>query len=151
MLALLHRACEEPSAKRPRVDAALAIAMALSAVGLASCAQSIGSPARHAAFELSRLPVNAECLPPVGNLHQVTFNIESGQPVTVTLDGQVVLPTAWDIGFAPDPFGALMILDATGVVVVANGQVLPIPENGSPRLAGHLVCIGDTVWIFNTG
>ena len=52
-----------------------------------------------------------------------------------------VLQTFWSAGFSGATVDqADVVVDATGAVVVADGDVLAIPQADWPRLHGYFVC-----------
>ena len=85
----------------------------------------------------------------------VTFRIDPAatEQVSAVSNLAVVFPTYWSPGFRPGAATERVIRDPTGQVVVKDGDVLPIPKTGHPRLRGYLVlyCTGEgTLYVLLT-
>ena len=108
---------------------------------------SSGEPG--AAIQLRQAPPNLACDTIGVDYRQVTFEIDSAaaDPVTALTDTGKVLRTFWSADFRGSATDET-VLDPTGAVVAANGEVLAIPEGARPRLHGHFVCPStDTLYI----
>jgi hypothetical protein len=87
--------------------------------------------------------------------HSLTFRIDptAAEQVTALTDTGVTFTTYWSAGFQPGTATERVIRDPAGQVVVADGDVLAIPEAANPRLHGYLVvgCNGpNTLYVFLT-
>ena len=107
-------------------------------------------PTSMARFGLTPLPPRAGCELVRIEYKSLTFLIQPGLPVKAVTARGHALETAWDLGFAPDDEGGLLIRDAAGEAVVRDGEVVAQPERDFARLNGHLVCVSrDRVWVFH--
>ncbi|HEV8488230.1 MAG TPA: hypothetical protein VGQ58_00410 [Candidatus Limnocylindrales bacterium] len=130
------------------------LVLATVCLGLAACASATtptpspppsatpSSTPADAAIELRPAPANIGCDAVPAPYQQVTFRIEAAASVQVTAvaDTGAVLRTFWSVGFRGGRAADPVIRDPAGQVVVANGDVLVIPERDWPRLQGYFVC-----------
>ena len=72
----------------------------------------------------------------------VTFKIDPGtaEQVAALTDSGEQLVTYWAAGFRGGSTADLVVYDLAGQVVVADGDVLPIPLAEWPSLRGYFVC-----------
>ena len=87
--------------------------------------------------------------------HSLTFRIDptAAEQVTALTDTGVTFTTYWSAGFQPGTATERVIRDPAGQVVVADGDVLAIPEAANLRLHGYIVvaCNGpNTLYVFLT-
>ena len=140
-----------------------AAALVLAACGTTSTPSASpapsGSPAQPtpgpsaSPFALRPAPANLGCDAVPATYRQVVFHIDpaASDPVTATTETGKVLKTFWMPGFVGGTAADPTVRNATGQVVVADGQVLPIPNGAWPRLAGHFVCPStDALYVFLT-
>lgn len=108
------------------------------------------SPARPGvAIQLRQAPPNLGCDTVGVDYRQVTFEIDptAADPVTALTDTGRVLRTFWSADFRGSAADKT-VLDPTGAVVAADGEVLAIPDGAFPRLHGYFVCpSSDTLYI----
>lgn len=91
--------------------------------------------------ELRRAPAGMACDAIGVPYRSVTFRLDPAatEPVVAVTDGGAILRTFWSEGFAARDG---RIVDAAGVVVIADGDTLAIPAAAWPRLGGYFVCPG---------
>jgi len=102
---------------------------------------------------LRQAPANLGCDAIGVDYTRMTFRIDPNaaeQVVAVTeTNGQLL--TYWSTGFRQAPTGERAIVDATGKVVVTDGQVLEKPAAANPRLAGYFVCLAtNAIYVLAT-
>jgi hypothetical protein len=100
-------------------------------------------------MQLRQAPPNLACDAIGVDYRQVTFEIDptAADPVTALTDTGRALRTFWSADFRGSA-GDKTVLDPTGAVVAADGEVLAIPEGAFPRLHGYFVCpSSDTLYI----
>ena len=82
----------------------------------------------------------------------LTFHIDPAaeDQVTALTNKAVTLKTYWSNGFQPGSDSERVIRDASGQVVVRDGDPLLIPAAAYPRLAGHFVCLApDAIYVLD--
>jgi hypothetical protein len=82
--------------------------------------------------------------------HNVTFHIdaEAAEQVFAVADTGVPLVTYWAAGFLPGTAAERVVRDPAGQVVVADGDVYPIPEAAQAQLRGYFVCLApDALYV----
>lgn len=125
-----------------------ALAVWLLCVVIGGCAPTATATPTPLPITLIRLPPDPVCETSAFNFGTLTFTILPGKPVTATTDAGKVLSIAWDKEFVGDS-DENAIRDATGAIVVRDGEVVVLPETGSPRLHGHYLCIElEYIWVF---
>lgn len=111
-----------------------------------------GSPpaASGAQIQLEPAPANLACDSIGVDYRQVTFHIDPGATpqVTALADAGRVLQTFWAAGFVGGSAAQKVVLDPTGAVIAADGEVLAIPQGAFPRLHGYFMCPGaDALYV----
>ena len=134
-----------------RLLRSIALGALVAACGLPGATTSPESPAvpTGAAIQLRQAPPNLGCDTVGVDYRQVTFEIDpaAADPVTALTDTGKVLRTFWSADFRGSAADKT-VLDPTGAVVAADGEVLAIPEGAFPRLHGYFVCpSSDTLYI----
>jgi hypothetical protein len=97
-----------------------------------------GSP-----IELRQAPGDLGCDTIGVPYRDVTFRIDPAEAehVIAVANSGAVLQTFWSAGFRGATVDqADVVVDASGAVVAADGDVLAIPEADWPRLHGYFVC-----------
>jgi hypothetical protein len=122
---------------------------------VSTCADGASTtPAPIATFEphLNRLPPKSDCAAELITFRWIRFAISTAVSDTVTAvtDDGHRLRTFWDNEFElVERSGELVVRDAAGGEVVRNGQSVEIHVPSTPRIQGHLVCLGtDRLWVF---
>lgn len=119
-----------------------AIAAVAIAVALAGCAPSPPSPQ---ALKIRTDPANSICLLARLGASRVMLSLDrskSDQIWAVTDDGTKI-PVEWPDGFRVGDSGGPVVLDASGQVAGANGDVIVMPDKTMPTLRGRTVCYGS--------
>jgi len=124
-------------------------------LGLAGCASP---PSSTVAPTETAIPIVLRAAPPdlgcdaVGvPYEQVRFRIDATaeEQVLAVADTGAVLRTFWSLGFLAGSSAEPAVRDPAGQLVVADGDVLVIPDRAWPRLHGHFVCPSiDALYVF---
>jgi hypothetical protein len=130
----------------------LAVVLLIAACGsTAPATQSGWAPFPGASFQLNVAPGDLGCDTIGVPYRQVMFKIDptASDPVTALTDTGTTLRTFWSAGFQGSAADKT-VLDPSGVVVAADGEILMIPEGAFPRLRGYFVCPStDAVYVLS--
>jgi hypothetical protein len=116
-------------------------AVAILCLVLAACGEATPSESS-GAVELARAPADLGCdaVPPPYSQAVFHMDVTADEPVWADADAGVHLRTFWSAGFrGPSPSDPV-VRDPAGKRVVADGDLLVIPEGDWPRIEGYFVC-----------
>jgi len=76
----------------------------------------------------------------------VTFHVDPAASPQIWADANtgVALTVRWDSTFEAGTGAAPTVVDASGAVVLEDGDRLEVPAGAYPELKGHFVCTGPT-------
>jgi hypothetical protein len=120
---------------------------ALAVVSLAACSSpQPTSPQESLTLEIRTEPMNVTCLQAALGVPRVTLWVDpfrSDQIWAVADDG-TRFPIVWPEGFSVhDTDRGWVVVDASGQVAGANGDVIVVPPTGGPTIRGRVLCFGD--------
>ena len=110
------------------------------------------SAAASTSIELHRVAGDLGCDTIGIDYTSLTFHIDpaAADQVTALTNKGVALKTYWANGFQPGSDAERVIRDASGQVVVRDGDPLLVPAAAYPRLAGHFVCLSpDAIYVLD--
>lgn len=118
-------------------------AMCLATVGCAGTpSPSPSGQPTTVSIVLHAAPANLGCDSIAPPYRVVTFRIDASalEQVSAVTDTGARLTTFWAQGFRGGSSADPVVRDPSGSVIVADGDVLVIPGQDWPRLAGYFVC-----------
>jgi hypothetical protein len=128
------------------------------AVVLAACGQeSPPSPSSSPGdagpdLVLRRAPDDLGCDTIGVEYRSVTFRVDptADEHVFAITDRGGLLRTFWGSGFQAGTAEDPVVRDATGAIVIRDGDALLVPDGAYPDLHGHFVCLApDALYIFD--
>jgi hypothetical protein len=154
------RAAAARSRRRQAVNRAVLAAFLVAIVAglaLAGCGQDPSSSptvptASGAGLVLRRAPDDLGCDAIGVDYRSVTFQIDptADEHVFAITDRGALLRTFWGSGFEAGTADDPVVRDATGTIVVRDGDVMSVPEGAYPDLHGHFVCLApDALYILD--
>lgn len=123
-----------------------AVAAAAVAVALAGCATPQPSPPPASPLLRIRTEVaNSVCLLVRLGVPRVTLSLDPSQSdqIWAVADDGTKIPIEWPDGFRVGDSGGPVVLDPSGQVAGANGDVIVNPDTTMPTLRGRTVCYGS--------
>ena len=98
------------------------------------------------ALVLDRAPDTTACDSIGIDYTSLTFHIDPSASPQIWADANtgVSLTVRWDSSFEAGTGAEPTVIDASGAVVLEDGDTLDVPAGAYPELKGHFVCTGPT-------
>jgi hypothetical protein len=125
----------------------IALAACSTAATPAPTATPAGSPtAVPGELVLDRAPDTTGCDAIGIDYTSVTFHVDPAASPQIWADANtgVSLTVRWDSSFEAGTGAEPTVIDASGAVVLEDGDTLDVPAGAYPELKGHFVCTGPT-------
>jgi hypothetical protein len=124
-----------------------AIAALAGVVSLAACSSPQPTPPQEPrTLEIRTQPINVTCLQAGLGVPRVTLWVDPfrSDQIWAVADSGTRFPIVWPDGFtARGSDRGWVVLDASGQVAGANGDVIVTPPAGDQTIRGRQVCFGD--------
>jgi hypothetical protein len=122
-----------------------AVAAVTVAVALAACATTPPSPQASLALKIRTEPANSICLLARPGAPRVTLSLDPSKSdqIWAVADDGTKIPIEWPDRFRVGDSGGPVVLDVSGQVAGANGDVIVMPDKTMPTLRGRTVCFGS--------
>jgi ABC-type Fe3+-hydroxamate transport system substrate-binding protein len=119
----------------------------LVSVVVAACASTTSTPSPVATASAIKIRIQADEFCPLAKLNvpklTVRLDPEYGDQVWATTDDGTRYGVWWPKGFQIGERGGPVVLDRSGNVAAADGDVILFPDRGFPLLRGRAVCFGS--------
>lgn len=124
----------------------------LASVVVAVCASTTSTPSPIATASAVKIRTQADEFCPLAKITvpRLTMRLDPkfGDQVWATADDGTKYGVWWPEGFQIGERGGPVVLDRSGNVAAADGDVILVPDRGFPLLRGRAVCFGsDSLYV----